>query len=149
MGTFQTTIDIARPARDVFAVLADTETAPLWYEAVVSAVKTTAGPVGNGTRYRLRRSLPGGPVDNDVELSDYQPTETVTRTSITGPTPFRYRYRLAPTGARTTRVTLSGDITADGLSGIPAALAPLAAQFFGRGMRHNLAALKRLVESRP
>jgi uncharacterized protein YndB with AHSA1/START domain len=149
MGTFQTTIDIARPARDVFAVLADTETTPLWYEAVVSAVKTTPGPVGNGTRYRLRRSLSGGPIDNDVEISEYEPPAAVTLASLTGPTPFRYRYRLTPTAANTTRVTLTGDITGDGLPGVPPALAPLAAKFFGRGMHQNLASLKRLIESRP
>jgi len=149
MGTFETTIDIARPARDVFAVLADTETAPLWYEAVVSAVKTTSGPVGNGTRYRLRRSLPAGPVDNEVEITDYQPAAAVTLTSVAGPTPFRYRYRLTPTGANSTRVTLTGDITADGLPGVPAALATLAVKLFGRGMQQNLTSLKHLVESRP
>ena len=65
MGTFETTISINRPAAEVFDVLADTEQIPLWYEAVVSAAKTSPGPVGRGSRYRLVRSLPGGLVEND------------------------------------------------------------------------------------
>ena len=149
MGTFQTTIDIRRPADEIFAVLADTETAPRWYEAVVSAIKTTPGPVGRGTRYRLVRSLPGGVVENDVEIEEHEPSRRVTLASVSGPTPFRYRYRLDPTGAGTTTLTLTGDITADGLRGLPAVLTPFATQLFARGMRQNLGALKRLIEARP
>lgn len=149
MGTFQTTIEIARPAEDVFAVLADTETAPRWYEAVVSAVKTTPGPVGYGTRYRLVRSLRGGVVENEVEIEEHEPSRRVTLASISGPTPFRYRYRLDPNEAGITTVTLTGDITADGLPGVPAALAPFATHLFARGMRQNLVALKHLIETRP
>jgi uncharacterized membrane protein len=146
VGTFQTTVDIARPAEDVFDVLSDTTNAPLWYEAAVSAVKITPGPIRNGTRYRLVRSLPGGIVENDVEIEDYEPSTHVTLASVSGPTPFRYRYRLEPKGD-TTRVTLTGEITSDGLPGFPGALAPFAAQLFKRGMAKNLVALKRVVES--
>lgn len=147
MGTFQTTIDIGRPAEEVFAVLADTETTPRWYEAVVSAVKTTPGAVGPGTQYRLVRSLRGDVVENEVEIEEHEPSSRVTLASISGPTPFRYRYRLDPTGAGTTTITLTGDITADGLPGVPATLARFATQLFARGMRQNLAALKRLIET--
>ncbi len=149
MGTFETTIEINRPADEVFAVLADTEAAPRWYEAVVSAVKTTAGPVGRGTRYPLARSLPAGMVENEVEIEEHEPSRRVTLASVSGPTPFRYRYRLDPTGPRPTTATLPGDITADGLPGDPATLAPLATPLFARGMRQNLLALKRVIETGP
>ena len=148
MGTFETTITINRPAAEVFDVLADTEQTPLWYEAVVSAAKTSPGPVGRGSRYRLVRSLPGGLVENEVEITDYEPGRRVTLTSVSGPTPFRYRSTLEPAkrGAGTS-VTLVGDITTEGLPGVPAALAPLATRAFKHGMGQNLAALKRIVES--
>src|SRR5439155_6586826 len=140
-------IDIARPAEAVFDIISDTENAPLWYEAVVSAVKTTAGPIAAGTRYRLVRSLRAGIVENEVEIEEYEPVTQVTLGSVSGPTPFRYRYRLEPTATGTTRVTLTGEITVEGLPGVPVALAPVATQLFKRGMGQNLAALKRLVES--
>lgn len=40
MGTFQLDITIDRPAEDVFAVIADPTTMPLWYEAVQQVTKT-------------------------------------------------------------------------------------------------------------
>jgi uncharacterized protein YndB with AHSA1/START domain len=145
MGTFQTTISIDRPAADVFDVLGDTEKTPLWYEAVVTATKTSPGPVGRGSRYRLVRSLPSGLVENEVEITDYEPGRRITLSSVSGPTPFRYRYTLEPDGQATT-VTLVGDITTDGLP-VPAALRSVATRAFQHGMGQNLATLKRIVES--
>ena len=150
MGTFEIATRIARPAAEVFDILGDPEQTPSWYEAVVSAKKTTPGPVGRGSRYRLVRSLPGGLVENEVEVTDYEPAHRVTLTSRSGPTPFRYQYSLEPVddGAGT-EVTLVGDITAEGLAGIPAALAPFATRAFRQGMGQNLAVLKRMLEAAP
>jgi uncharacterized membrane protein len=149
MGTFEIAIRIGRPASEVFDVLGDIEQTPSWYEAVVSATKTSPGPPAKGSRYRLVRSLPGGLVENEVEITDYEPGRRVTLTSLSGPTPFRYGYTLEPVdGGDVTDLTLVGDITAAGLTGIPAALAPFATRAFGQGMRKNLAVLKDLVESR-
>ena len=147
MGTFEITIQIARPVAEVFALLADPEKTPLWYEAVVSATKTSAGPAALGTRYRLVRSLPGGTVENDVEITEFEPGRRFTMSSVSGPTPFRYRYGLEPTeqGSATT-VILAGDITTEGLP-VPAPLRPLATRAFQHGMAQNLATLKRIVES--
>ncbi|MGH8975956.1 MAG: SRPBCC family protein [Acidimicrobiia bacterium] len=144
MSAFEIAVEIAAPPAAVFDVLADTGSAPLWYEAVVSATRITPGPLGEGTRHRLVRSLPGGRVENEVEITEWEPPRRVTLTSRAGPTPFRYRYTLHPTGGRT-RVELSGDITPDGLAGV-AGLGPLATLAFKRGMQHNLASLKRVVE---
>jgi hypothetical protein len=87
-------------------------------------------------------------VENEVEITDYEPDRRVTLTSLSGPTPFRYRYTLEPVdGGAVTELTLVGDITAEGLAGIPAALAPFATRAFRQGMGKNLAVLKRIVES--
>jgi len=147
MGTFQTTISIGRPPAEVFDLLADTEKTPLWYEAVVSATKIGSGPAGRGRRYRLVRALPGGLVENEVEITDYEPARRVTLTSVSGPTPFRYRYTLEPLAQGAgTRVILDGDITTEGLP-VPAPLRPIATRAFQHGMAQNLAVLKRIVES--
>jgi uncharacterized protein YndB with AHSA1/START domain len=148
MGTFEIAIRIARPASEVFDVLGDIEQTPSWYEAVVSATRTSPGPPGKGSRYRMVRSLPGGVVENEVEVTDYEPGRRVTLTSLSGPTPFQYRYTLEPVdGGDVTELTLVGDITADGLRGIPAALAPFATRAFRQGMGKNLDVLKRIVEA--
>lgn len=144
MGTFRTTITINRPPAEVFSILADAEQTPSWYSAVVSARRTTPGPVGRGSRYRLVRSLPGGVVENEVEITDYEPGRRFTLSSVSGPTPFRYAYSLDRNGPATT-VILDGEIAAEGLP-IPSALRPFATRAFAQGMGRNLAVLKRMLE---
>lgn len=148
MPTFETSVDIDRPVPEVFAFLANTSNAPRWYDAVVTATKLTPGAIGNGTRHQLVRSLPGGPVENEVEITDYHPMSQLTLSSMSGPTPFRYVFTLEQTPGGT-RLALSGDITAEGLHGPAAVLGPIASIAFKRGMTHNLTTLKRLLESPP
>jgi uncharacterized protein YndB with AHSA1/START domain len=146
MGTFHTAVDISRPPADVFAFVAEPHNMPLWYDAVDHVAKTTNGPSGPGARYDVTRSLPGGHVHNDVELTEHQPDRHVTLESLSGPTPFRYRYALEPT-SQGTRLTLDGSISSAGLPGPMGQLDGLATQLFKRGMRHNLNQLKRIIEA--
>ena len=131
MGTFHTTVDISRPPDEVFAFVAEPHNMPLWYDAVDHVARTTNGPSGPGARYDVTRSLPGGQVHNDVELTDHQ---------------FRYRYALEPT-SQGTRLTLDGSISSAGLPGPMGHLDELATQLFKRGMRDNLNQLKRIIEA--
>jgi len=81
-----------------------------------------------------------------VEITEHEPDRLVTFESRSGPTPFRYRYTLEPTGAGT-RLHLEGHIDGTGLPGPLGRLGPVASRLFKRGMRDNLARLKRLVET--
>ena len=146
MDTFHIAIDIDRPPADVFAVVADPRTMPLWYDAVDHVAQATDDPTSPGTRYDVVRTLPGGRVHNDVELTEHQPDRLVTFESRTGPTPFRYRYTLEPTG-QGTRLRLDGRISGAGLPGPIGRFDGIATRLFARGMRHNLNQLKQLVEA--
>ena len=84
-------------------------------------------------------------MENEVEVSELEVNESVTLRSLSGPTPFTYRYRLEPAGAGT-RLVLEGEISGEGLAGPAALLAPLAGAFFKRGMAVNLRALKSHLE---
>jgi hypothetical protein len=112
---------------------------PRWYEAVERISKLTpAAP-----SYRITRSLPGGRVDNVVEV---EPTENlaVIDEIREGPTPFRYRYTINADGTGTV-LTLNAErsngacdatssdsavIRPEGCAGVP--LAPGGGQEFGR-----------------
>ena len=142
MGDFTATVTIARLPEAVFAFLADPTNLPLWLEAVDGVA--VDGPPRRGARFRMARSLPGGRVVNDVELTEFDPGRRITFESRTGPTPFRYAYELQPTGDRT-RVTLAGRISGEGLPVPVAALGNLATQLFKRGMQRNLRTLERLL----
>jgi uncharacterized protein YndB with AHSA1/START domain len=144
--SFQISLDIHRPSSDVFAFVADFRTMPTWYDAVERVTATTAASAGQGARFRMVRSLPGGRAYNDVEVTSFQPNEEITFASINGPTPFRYHYRLEPIPGGT-RLTLDGQISAEGLTGPAAHLGGLAERLFEHGMKTNLRALKRIIEA--
>ena len=146
MGTFSIDVNIKRIARDVFAVLSDVQRMPLWYEAVREVVALTPGVPGRGARYEIGRTLPGGAVRNEIEVTEYVTDRLFTLESLTGPTPFRYRYTLEPS-AESTRLRLEGRITGEGLPGPLDHVDTLVTQMFKRGMGENLRQLSRLIET--
>jgi uncharacterized protein YndB with AHSA1/START domain len=145
MSDFTIDIDVDAPRQTVFNYLADGTRTPEWYGAVRSAVKTSEGSTGKGTRFRFTRVLPQGEVVNEVEISEFREPDLVTFASRAGPTPFVYRYRVEPTAAGS-RVILEGSITGEGLTGPTALLAPFAGKFFARGMTENLKMLRMRLE---
>lgn len=142
--TFQLRLDIAASPATVFDFVADFTTMPEWYSAV-QRVDRIDGTSGLKTRCEVHRKLPGGPVRNEVEITGYESGREVTFTSMSGPTPFVYRYLVEPDGVAT-RLTLEGTIGGAGLTGAAALLGPLAEGLFKRGMRDNLGALKGILE---
>jgi len=146
MGAFQLAIDIRRPPADVFAFIAEPQNMPLWYEAVQQVTKTTGNPTGVGSRYDIVRSRPNGAAHNDVEVVEYTLNHQVTIESRSGPTPFRYRYRVEPSQEDTT-LTLNASITSAGLPRPAANLGGIATQLFKHGMKQNLHQLKQILES--
>jgi uncharacterized protein YndB with AHSA1/START domain len=146
MSDFTIDIDVGAPQETVFGYIADGSRTPEWYEAVQSAIKTTTGPTTQGTRYKFTRVLPQGAVVNEVEISEFEEPRLVAFTSLSGPTPFTYRYRVEPRGGGS-RVILEGSITGEGIPGPAAYLAPVAGKFFKRGMAQNLRMLKARLEN--
>jgi uncharacterized protein YndB with AHSA1/START domain len=143
---FETSVDIHRPPQQVFEFIADFRRMPEWYEAVQQVTTDGSGPAHPGARFTTARSLPGGMAYNEVEVVVFQPSDEIAIASISGPTPFRYHYRLAdiPGG---TRLTLNGDISAEGLPGPAGLLGGLATRLFHQGMKKNLQVLKRILEA--
>jgi uncharacterized protein YndB with AHSA1/START domain len=142
--TFTLNLDIIAPPSRVFEFVADFTTMPRWYSAV-QRVQRVEGTGGLGTRYEVYRDLPGGTARNDVAITSYSGGKEVTFTSLSGPTPFVYQYRVQP-AEDSTRLTLEGTISPSGLPGPAAHLGPLAEGLFKRGMRNNLGTLTRILE---
>ena len=142
--TFQLSLDIAASPATVFEFVADFTTMPSWYSAV-QRVDCIGGTSGLGTRYAVQRHLPDGPARNEVAITAYESGREVTFTSLSGPTPFVYRYLVEPE-SDATRLILEGTISGAGLTGPAALLGPLAERLFKRGMRDNLGVLKEILE---
>jgi Polyketide cyclase / dehydrase and lipid transport len=145
VGSFTIAIDIGRTPDVVFAHVSDVATMPRWYEAVQQVRPLGGQQPGVGARYELSRNLPGGSVQNEVAVTEYEHGQLFTLESVTGPTPFRYRYTLEPTSSGT-RLRLEGQITGAGLPGPIARVDSLTTQLFKRGMRANLQRLSALIE---
>ncbi|MER7608963.1 SRPBCC family protein [Nocardioides sp. NPDC127503] len=142
--TFHLTTTIAAPPQTVFDFVSDLRTMPRWYSAVES-VHLLEGATPLTAIYRVRRRLPTGNAENEVQTSAYVPSTEVAFTSITGPTPFTYRYRVSPISGRT-QLQLDGSITTAGLPGPAGLLGPFAEQLFKRGMQDNLQQLASIIE---
>lgn len=144
---FTTEMTIDRPVGEVFAYLSRIEDAPSWYSAVTSVHRLDSGPISTGTRFRFQRKLGSNDAVNDVEVTAFEPDRILELSSVSGPTPFVYRYELAAAG-HGARLRLLGTISGEGLTGPVALLKPLAEKFFRHGMVDNLETLRRLIETR-
>ena len=60
-----------------FAFLADFANAEVWDPGVVSSVRTNAGPIGIGARYRLGVKMGGRTANMDYEVTAWEPDRLV------------------------------------------------------------------------
>lgn len=139
--------EIARPIGEVFALLTQVDRAPDWYSAVETVEYIGERGIEKGSRLHFVRKLAGERVENEVVVDEYEKDRAFAISSVSGPTPFRYRFQLEPKG-RGTLLTLRGKISADGLPGLLGALGSMAEPLFRRGMTANLRSFRELLEDR-
>jgi uncharacterized protein YndB with AHSA1/START domain len=132
MINFDTSVRIARPVDDVFTFLADPTRFPVWNSAVTSVRRTSA------TTYTMRRELPTGGAENELEVVELAPPAVFAIRTTSGPTPFAYRYTLTGEPGATV-VALDAEVEL-GLLG------PIAARAVRRGVDANLATLRDALE---
>jgi uncharacterized protein YndB with AHSA1/START domain len=65
------TVEIARPPEEVFDALTDLEQLPEWQSSAVSSKPD--GPLAVGTRIREQRRMMGREIDNELEVTAYDP----------------------------------------------------------------------------
>jgi len=141
MVQFSNDIVIRRPANTVFAYLADLENLPQWNYAIRETRRVGAGPVGAGTVYRQRRSLPK-PIEESIEIAEYEPDRRLVVRGGLGVFGGSSTYRLEPVGDAT-RLVNDIELTA---SGPRAALAGLARRSMKQAVAQNLGVLRKILE---
>lgn len=134
-----TSVTIDRPISDVFAYVSEPRNLPAWNSAVEDVRPLSLGSPGVGSVYAMQRQLPGGRATNQLEIVIRHPSSEFAMRTTSGPTPFLYRYRFVADDTSTV-VEFGGDVDLPSVGGI-------AAQFVRRGIDHNLAALKRILEA--
>jgi uncharacterized protein YndB with AHSA1/START domain len=118
---FINTVTIRRSPSEVFAYLAQFENIPQWNYAIAETRRTSAGPVGVGTTYTQRRTLPR-PSEEAFEVIEFVPDTRLAIRGELGPFEGTLTYQLdaVPGG---TRLTNEADLAGKGLLGIAAPLA--------------------------
>lgn len=137
------TIDIHRPVRDVFSVVADLANDPKWQEAVTQATRVTTGPIGEGTRFRHVVRLMGRATALDLEFLQYARERSFVLSCASGPLEFTTEVSFEPIARGTRMVSL--------IAGRPRGLVRLAAITLSNHRRHEIDAdlrnLKRMLEA--
>jgi uncharacterized protein YndB with AHSA1/START domain len=141
--TFETEVRIERPIEEVFAYVTDPLNFPRWNSAVEAVHKTSAGEDGVASRYSMERKLPTGRAVNELEIvARESPSEFAIRT-LSGPTPFLYRYRFSAENGETI-VKLHAEVE---LPGVAAFVPQLARRVVKKGVDDNFTTLKQILEA--
>ena len=140
MVRIELTIDVARPAEEVFAHLVDLDRIPEWQE---SAVESRADePLAEGVRiFECRRAL-GREVHSELEVTEFDRPRRLMLKTVNGPVRFTVDHRLAETDGGT-RLTVVAEGKAGGLMRLGE---PMLARTVEAEMRKDFERLKELLE---
>ena len=141
MIVVNTTIRIRRPIDDVFAYVADPERFPAWNSAVTD-VQPTGATGDNRAMFAMTRQLPTGTATNELRIVAFEPPTRFVIETTSGPTPFRYEYRLSGDDRA---AVLELDAHAD-LGPLATLLGPLARRAVESGIKANLETLRGLLD---
>ena len=97
---------IKRPAADVFAVISNIENVPKWTSGSLEAKQTSPGPIGVGTTTHTVNKFLGRRIENDTEVTEFEPNRKFAWRSTSGPFPVQASATLAEI-AGDTRVNLT------------------------------------------
>ena len=138
----ESSIDINRPAADVFAFVADQTNAPRWQHGLDEVRRLTDGPIRVGTEHVFVRRFAGRTIESHNRYTDYQPGRYVEFEIPSGWVTGKASYLVEPTGSGRSRLTSRMEFR---LAGLSALAAPLFARILARDDRKE-ATLKALLE---
>ena len=108
-------IEIKRPAEEVFAYLDQLDRHPEWQSSLVSAKVETEGPTRVGTRVVERRKVPGGARDSPDEILEHEPPRNVSFRGTAGPVRPVGTVTVDPVGESSSRMTIELDLEGHGI----------------------------------
>lgn len=143
MVRIEFTIDVARPAEDVFEHLTDLDRLHEWQGSAVSS--RSDAPLAEGVRIFECRRVMGKEIHNELEVTEFDRPRRLTLRALNGPVRFTVDHRLAEVGG-STRL----EVVAEGKAGRFMKLGePLLARQAEHELRGDFARLKELLEAPP
>lgn len=140
-----TSIEIDRPAPDVFAFVADFPNNPKWQRGQESCEWTSEPPLRVGSTYEQRARFLGKEMRNSFEVIELEPDRHVTFTSTAGTFPLTVTRTVEPLG--TTRSRCTENVRGDP-KGFFRIAEPLLRQMVKRSIKRDFPRLKALLEQR-
>lgn len=145
MFVVEESIVIDRAANEVFAHVSDQTNAPRWQRGLTEVRRTTAGPLGVGTRHIVVRTFMGRRLELTNEYTRYEPSKLV-EFAIEGTMPGVASYVVDPGDGDLTKLVARIEVRPSGLARLAE---PLMAAAMRRDIVANLASLKTLLEAEP
>ena len=134
---------INRPVDEVFAFLSDLENNLRWRASQIEARKTSEGPIGVGTTYRMVNNVLGRRIEGEGVVTEYEPSRSFTSVSRSGYLPLEAQRIFEPVEGGT-RVTFVLRAEPAGFFKIAE---PLVAAMARRRIESEAANLKDLMEA--
>lgn len=144
MNGFQFSEHIARPPRDVFAVISDPTEATGFLDNITKSTKLTEGPIAVGTVFRETRVVSGKEASADLLVTAYEPDTHVAISSEAEGIIVVYHYRLTPESGGT-RLDWTCELEAGGLRKM---MLPMIAAIMKKEDGDHLRKLKTYIETR-
>jgi uncharacterized membrane protein len=116
-------IEINRPADEVFAYIDQVDRHNEWQEQLVSTTVETDGPVRVGTRVVERRNVPGGARDFPFEITEHDPPRRISFRGTSGLIRPIGTYTVDPIGESSSRMNSELDLKGHGIGKLFAPLA--------------------------
>ena len=137
------TVEINRPAREVFAYLIDLNNDPKWQKGIEEAKYTSEGPVAVGATGVHRAKVMGMTVEVGWELTEFEESRRAVWKFISGPFAGNQNVTLESTPGGTKFMHVA-ELRPKGLLRL---LTPIASGMFAKQWQKNLQNLKRILES--
>ena len=142
MITVERSIVVERSAEDVFAYVSDQTNAPRWQRGLAEVRRTTADPIGVGTKHTVVRTFMGRTLELSNEYTRFEPDRLV-EFRVGGSIPGQASYIVESTGAGRAKLTSRIEMQASGLLRLAE---PLMAATLRRDLEANLGTLKTQLE---
>jgi uncharacterized membrane protein len=141
----ETEISIQRPRQEVAEFSSNPDNAPLWYVNIESIEWLTLPPITVGSQMTFVAHFLGRRIAYTYEIVELVPAERLVMRTAQGPFPMETTYAWSSLADDQTRMTLRNRGAPRGFSSL---VAPIMAPAIRRANRKDLAALKRILESR-
>ncbi|MBT8199094.1 MAG: SRPBCC family protein [Acidimicrobiia bacterium] len=143
MIEMSSTVEIHRPAEEVFAFVSDMENNPRWQKGMKSCRWTSQPPIGVGSTYAQVAGFLGREIETAFEVVEFEPGERIRITSTKGtfPLDITRNVEAVSSGSCRVRAVIKGE--PGGLLGV---LAPVTKPLANRSIQKDYRRLKELLE---